>query len=95
MASMTGMDAGGSAQTIDVGQVKSKFQVNTAFLSYLTIKKSQNFVLFRIKNLNTISWPKSNALPFISPELDVLVPLEPSLNIIKCQKWGAKLATKR
>lgn len=33
MASMTGMDVGGgNAQTIDVGQVKSKFQVNTLFL---------------------------------------------------------------
>ena len=35
MASMTGMDAGGNAQTIDVGQVKSKFQVNTSFLIIL------------------------------------------------------------
>lgn len=37
---------------------------------------------------------KVKCLPFISPKLDVLVPLEPSLNIIKCRKWGAKLPTK-
>lgn len=45
MASMAGMDAGGNAQTFDVGQVKSKFQVNTSFLSDLSTK-----------NLKTLFW---------------------------------------